>query len=484
VVTKRIYFVGQHSDNAVFDCNGGTLNNKYGQDNNFNGFSSDSVSFYSNQKGGDKWVKGRNATLKNCIVNHGSIRLYTKRAANVNNTSIKSMSNNKTSDYKRLLAEAANDGIKILNNNIIAKVRTPIYIGAGNTNTIIGNNKFNGSSVSVAIYLEAESNRSHIYGNQFHLNSGKREVLAIDGSYDNLIENNFFSGLVNAGINLYRNCGEYGTIRHATPSNNTIRYNKFYYRKSNAKAIQLSSRDGNRKYCNADNWARSNQNLSKNTSAWSNKDHAANNNIYMNQLLNRDPKYFISEGPSAKGKNSIWGNIKVSSWVKYDRSNPLKHITGSCSRFNSNYGCTGYLSCPNGYYVVGGKANCQLEWPSTNHKNLPLPSQNGLLHISKVTDTGNGICSIGDSTHKDSIYGKGDTYADSLSSQNSAKSSIDFHCKEGDKNGGDCAIKAQVTCVKIPDFYSPPPRLPKPPIDDCWIDDNEGLNERDIRHCY
>jgi len=85
---------------------------------------------------------------------------------------------------------------------------------------------------SVAVYLDAESYRNTLQGNSFHADHGagsQREVLAVDGSSNNLIMSNHFSSLQYGGIYLYRNCGEGGTIRHSTPSNNSIINNVFYY---------------------------------------------------------------------------------------------------------------------------------------------------------------------------------------------------------------------------------------------------------------
>ena len=79
-------------------------------------------------------------------------------------------------------------------------------------------------------------------------------MLAVDGSSYNLIINNWFSGLNNGGIYLYRNCGEGGTVRHATPSYNQIINNVFYYDEYIGfnPSVFIGSRNGNRSYCGDD----------------------------------------------------------------------------------------------------------------------------------------------------------------------------------------------------------------------------------------
>jgi parallel beta-helix repeat protein len=86
------------------------------------------------------------------------------------------------------------------------------------------------------------------------MKSESREVLAVDGSANNLIANNYFSGLEHGGIYLYRNCGEKGTVRHQPPQNNRIINNYFYYDRymGGNPSIFLASRNGNRRYCGDD----------------------------------------------------------------------------------------------------------------------------------------------------------------------------------------------------------------------------------------
>jgi hypothetical protein len=76
----------------------------------------------------------------------------------------------------------------------------------------------------------------------------------MDGSAHNLIEKNEFKKVSKGGIYLYRNCGEGGTARHQTPSDNKIIDNQFNLSnlQSESYAIWLSSRNGNRNYCGMD----------------------------------------------------------------------------------------------------------------------------------------------------------------------------------------------------------------------------------------
>ena len=145
-----------------------------------------------------------------------------------------------------------------------------VYFGVGSTYSKIINCNFKGKSLGPVIYLSPEGGHHEILNNVFDSNTGaRREVLSIDGSVDNLIQNNNFKKCIWGGIYLYRNCGEKGTVRHQKPQNNKILDNKFRLTGMNSirfsdrsghqatfisipYGIILGSRQGNSSYCDLD----------------------------------------------------------------------------------------------------------------------------------------------------------------------------------------------------------------------------------------
>jgi len=154
--------------------------------------------------------------------------------------------------HTRRSQAAAPRRIVLENLEIVASHRIPLYLAPGSTEVTVQNCRFGGWSVSTAVYLCAESGRHIIRGNHFATRVG-REVLAVDGSARNLIENNTFEQMPLGGIYLYRNCGEGGTVRHQTPRENIIRGNIFRGTpRPGHSAIWLGSRGGRRGYCGQD----------------------------------------------------------------------------------------------------------------------------------------------------------------------------------------------------------------------------------------
>ncbi|MCL1128058.1 hypothetical protein L2764_27390 [Shewanella surugensis] len=116
-----------------------------------------------------------------------------------------------------------------------------------------------GTSDTVALYLDAESNYNKILDNEIEVNTAQ-QLMALDGSAHNKIENNYFILNDNGGIYLYRNCGEGGTVHHQKPSFNQIKANYFSYNNisdnnSNNPAIYISANNGQQSYCTDDDEA-------------------------------------------------------------------------------------------------------------------------------------------------------------------------------------------------------------------------------------
>jgi hypothetical protein len=209
----------------------------------------------------------------------------------------------------------------------------PLYVGAGVTYVTLKNSELNGCTRRAVIYLDAESAHNTLRDNKIHVstpcpednccegdercvtgerncvNCSHREQLSLDGSSFNTIIGNHFDVLDHGGIYLYRNCGEGGTVRHMTPSYNTIVNNVFEYRAGDPTtkpAIWVGSRNGDSFCC----WCRCDDDFPCG-SGLSNYDHATHNVIAQNRILRRwgginsgngctdEPNYYHGNGPTA-----------------------------------------------------------------------------------------------------------------------------------------------------------------------------------------
>jgi hypothetical protein len=135
---------------------------------------------------------------------------------------------------------------------ITAEGTIPLYVGPGVTGVELVGSRLDGRSDATAIYLDHESARSRIVNNTIATRT-TRELIAIDGSAENRIEDNFLDLNGRPGILLYRNCGERGVIRHQTPSHNRITDNTF----TGApwlwpRLVVENAREGRRSYCGDD----------------------------------------------------------------------------------------------------------------------------------------------------------------------------------------------------------------------------------------
>lgn len=199
----------------------------------------------------------QNVTIKNCKLN-GSIRTVgmglTGEAEELRKSSL-------SLGHTERAQAAAPKFVFIENVEINGIGRPHLYVGPGTTYLKVKNSKFFGSTSLGAIYLDAESGYNEISNNIFNVEGtfrlsqfSTRETISVDGSADNVISDNVFRNVTGGGIYVYRNCGEGGTIRHQIPRNNLIAGNEFELKQLmfNDHAIILSSRNGNRDYCDAD----------------------------------------------------------------------------------------------------------------------------------------------------------------------------------------------------------------------------------------
>ena len=185
-------------------------------------------------------------TIKRCKIN-GSIRVaglgFNGEAPGVNASS-------KETGHTARAQAAAPSQINLYNLTITGKGRIPLYLAPGVTKVSLVDSTINGRSVSVALYLDAESGFNIIRNNTFDIDDANREIIAVDGSANNQLLANNIKRAANGGIHLYRNCGEGGTVRHQAPQNNLIAGNAI--NNTGGYGIWLGSRNGGRFYCKDD----------------------------------------------------------------------------------------------------------------------------------------------------------------------------------------------------------------------------------------
>jgi len=372
-----------------------------------------------------------------------------------------------------------------------------LYLAPGVTNftlrdsTLIGGYPKGDSPDGGGIYFDAES-----YGNVLENNvidatgmSGKRELLALDGSSGNLIIDNRFMRPVHGGIFLYRNCGEKGAIRVAPPQHNRIVNNYFDFDESDSnKAVFLGSRNGTSRFCDEDADPERAYGSSKDD-----RDFARYNVVMQNQMLGRDwAKVILTNNtqshlpdaikdlPLANLPNYVAHNERVSAHItrqagcfletRFD-SDFIEHgravdqvvddhgvatchrfecndgrldDVGSCSALSipfdctalpDNAGCTASPSCPAGTHVIAAKAACNLK-----NGNVTAENANGLrvgwVDVADPSDRiEDGLCTVATTSVKDR--------ADIIRGP-SVSSSIAASCSRRD--GGKCAVWGTLYC--------------------------------------
>ncbi|NDP20393.1 MAG: hypothetical protein GZ091_04850 [Paludibacter sp.] len=226
---------------TVIDCKGGYFND---------GKSTYLVISSINTTNG--WIQTKNITIQNCTIK-GGIRILglgkNGQAAGVKESSF-------SLGHTERAKAAAPTNIKF--SNVIIEATdglTPMYLAPGTTYVTVENCTFSGVNTGSGpvVYLDAESGDNTFRNNIFRTTVG-REVLACDGSANNVIDGNKFETAAKGGIYLYRNCGEGGTVRHQTPNHNTISNNTFNLNglSLGSYGIWLGSRNGNRNYCDDD----------------------------------------------------------------------------------------------------------------------------------------------------------------------------------------------------------------------------------------
>ena len=537
-ITKKLIFEGAKANRVTLDCQWATIGD---------GANKDMIEVrsrkYKDKPEGDpnyetepwKWERPQNVTIKNCNI-IGSVRVWgmatngegnpkeyldkeicvpfsvpqrCQKLEKPNSNELKK-SSRKPGHTTRVQANAPKN-IVFDKVKITGVGRNPFYLAPGVTYTKLVNSTMNGKSDKVAIYLDAESAYNTIKGNNIDVATAKDKIgdntpgmksrgwpiIAIDGSSHNKILNNRFSQTNRGGIWLYRNCGEGGTIRHATPSYNAIINNVFYYNKytGGKPSVYLGSRDYGIKerlgHCNDDDGRPYGSSASE-------TDYAQHNVVMQNQFYKRRvlkgtalveasiADYVKTRNTKANSPNYIGHNQIVTPQTvvkkrragcylpdaspnflldgrsldllkdsgnkacltqssctdgKFSRSNTsdcrVNKVDFSCQASGNNKGCQKEVACPSGKKLVGAKAACNLEFGAVS-SNALQPILPNLIKVLKASDNVSvGSCHVG---------GNKLQRGQKEITINKSSPTVAVGCKEHDKNGGDCHIKGVLYC--------------------------------------
>lgn len=246
IITKRVILQGEASSGITVDCNGSKI-----EPNSSINHKLDALEIRSRSVD-DEWVPVHDISIHNCTIK-GSVRIY-GMGKNDGDPDLRVSS--RTEDHVYNARDNAPYHINIEESTITGKYgRIPLYIAPGVHHSVINNSTINGISSSVMVYMDAESYGNTISNSLILGTSNMRELIAMDGASYCTLKNNKLLDALQGGIYLYRNCGENGTIRHATPSHNNITNNTircipgsgWFY-----NGIYVGSRDGDRGFCDED----------------------------------------------------------------------------------------------------------------------------------------------------------------------------------------------------------------------------------------
>lgn len=462
-ITKVVIFQGGGTSGATLDCAGGTL------------AASGNALHIRSAKNGTTWSRPDGLTIRNCTI-RGGVRVY---GLGINGQGADVKASSLSLGHTERAQAAAPTNINFVNVTFDGTGPIPLYLGPGVTFTTVRNSRFQGTSNSVAIYMDAESAHNTIRDSHI-ATSTDRELIALDGSAYNQIFTNSFSNLSNGGIFLYRNCGEGGTIRHQSPVRNEIYGNTFFYRNYTGPnpSVFVGARNDLfnqlRPYCDDEDG------FPFGSSA-DNHDFAKHNVIAENQIYVRTVSDMVlfSESPNYRFANrsvtpatatppsppgcliELPGGVRH--YLSSGRSIAIGTGTGhstvyacnnhvlttttrgatvrvpfACQVSGNDDGCSGTATCPAGRTIVGSRAVCALESASLSGTALSSTAW-GALRVAQTSDlTSNGECRLG-----------GVSISEGQSSVIGVRgSSTTFHCSESDfpLGGGDCAISGELEC--------------------------------------
>jgi len=243
-ITRPLRLEGTQARGLTIDCNGGAI----GREGRLVSTSQPTVAIWSSKQTDGTWRRPESIAIRNCHI-IGNLRIW-GMGSDGNYDDLRTSS--RQQGHVARTQAAAPRRITLDNLTITGRGSIPLYIGPGVTEVSLKNSTVNGTTTATAIYLDAESANNRIENNRILTRTG-REKIAVDGSAHNTITGNRFDLHGQAGILLYRNCGERGVIRHQTPSHNWIEGNSFTGASwLRPRLVVENARNGRRSYCGDD----------------------------------------------------------------------------------------------------------------------------------------------------------------------------------------------------------------------------------------
>lgn len=236
-VTRRLVLEGSAASGVVIACDGATI----GPGEAGTGLLDFAVEIRSQPPaaGSAHYDRPTDVTIRGCTI-LGHVRIW-GMGLNGQGPAVRDSSH--SLGHTERAQAAAPARVTILDSTIAAFGRIPVYLGPGVTGFALRQSRITGASSATAVYLDAESADNVIADNSFDIHTG-REVIAVDGSARNRITGNRFALHGEGGVRLYRNCGEGGTVRHQTPSDNVVTGNTFQGTGFFAAPVVVNSRNG------------------------------------------------------------------------------------------------------------------------------------------------------------------------------------------------------------------------------------------------
>lgn len=481
-ITRNLRFVGAQSSGVTLDCHGGVLGSAHAPQQILvlsRRIGSSSI------EGVGLWEPATDVTIRNCEI-HGSVRIRGMGSGGWDDEVTRS-SQEPLGHVARVRA-AAPRRITLEDVTLVGVGPIPLFVSPGVQDVSLLRSYVTGRSGSVAIYLDAESRGTTIRGCTIDTD-GPRELIALDGSEENRIVDNWLSSLEGGGIYLYRNCGERTFVRVTPAQHNEIIDNVFYYRRYSGPnpAVFFGSDGGfaTHRFCHDD--------LAYPFGTGADDRDLTNRNVVMqNQIYVRSPDDVIhTEWLDANGPNYVEQNVRVTSAVsrpagcftradhiprllphgertmlRWDRDGrpyeaaveatcvdgelrfaeaprlrAPREVPFSCSVTGDNSGCRGEVRCAEGETLVGAHAACNLEYGPVSDAELASVPRDALWVLRWSDVPQQGRCWIGE---------LGAAAGEVPLAGRVRGSSTAFGCREHDRNGGDCAIRGLAYCAEAP----------------------------------
>ncbi len=241
----RLLLEGATSSGVTITCDGGTI----GPGEAGTGLADFAVEIRSRPPEADRsrWDRPTDVAIRGCAI-LGHVRIW-GMGLNGQGPAVRESSH--SPGHTERAQAAAPTRITLDRVALTAFGRIPVYAGPGVTHLTLSGSRIAGRSSATAVYLDAESADNAITGNAFTITTG-REVIAVDGSARNTIAGNTFDLHGEGAVRLYRNCGEGGTVRHQTPSDNVVTGNTFRGVGFFTAPVVVNSRNGWDIHCGAD----------------------------------------------------------------------------------------------------------------------------------------------------------------------------------------------------------------------------------------